>query len=79
MLNAFMRATLDLPDATFRQLKSLAAQRGVTLKELLRRAVDRELQKKGPDERRRVKVPILDSKEPGALRLTNAEIEDLLT
>lgn len=74
-----MRTTLDLPDATFRQLKSLAAQRGVTLKELLRRAVDRELQKTGAEERRRVKVPILDSKEPGALRLTNAEIEDLLT
>lgn len=74
-----MRTTLDLPDATFRQLKSLAAQRGVTLKELLRRAVDRELQRTGAEERRRVKVPILDSKEPGALRLTNAEIEDLLT
>jgi len=29
--------------------------------------------------RDKVKFPILDSKEPGTLHLTNADIEDLLT
>ena len=74
-----MRTTLDLPDATFRQLKSLAADRGQTLKQVLRAAVERELAVAATRGRtRRVKFPILDSKQPGTLNLTNAEIEDLL-
>jgi hypothetical protein len=75
-----MRTTLDLPDATFRQLKSLAARRGTTLKQVLRSAVEREISAAmGKRERRRVAVPILKSRQPGTLNLTNAEIEDLLT
>ena len=75
-----MRTTLDLPDATFRQRKSLAARRGMTLKQVLHSAVEREIvAATTPPSRRRVKVPILKSKEPGTLNLTNAEIEDLLT
>ena len=74
-----MRTTLDLPDATFRHLKALAAERGQTLKQVLRAAVEKELAgAAGPRRGRRVKFPILDSKEPGSLHLTNAEIEDLL-
>ena len=74
-----MRTTLDLPDETFRQLKSLAAQRGQTLKQVVRSAVERELAgARLPPKRRRVKFPILDSKAPGTLNLTNAQIEDLL-
>jgi predicted DNA-binding ribbon-helix-helix protein len=74
-----MRTTLDLPDATFRQLKSLAARRGTTLKQVLRSAVEKEIvtaTAKLP--RRRIKVPVLKSKEPGSLNLTNAEIDDFL-
>lgn len=74
-----MRTTVDLPDATFRQLKSLAAQRGMTLKELLRVAVENEMQRMKPLGEQRAKLPILDSKQPGALRLTNAQIEEILT
>ena len=75
-----MRTTLDLPDATFRQLKSLAAERGTTLKQVLRSAVEKEIvAATSRAERRRIKAPILRSKEPGTLNLTNAEIEDLLT
>ena len=73
-----MRTTLDLPDETFRQLKWLAAQRGQTLKQVLRSAVERELAGSRPARRRRVKFPILDSKQPGTLDLTNAQIEDFL-
>lgn len=75
-----MRTTLDLPDDTFRQLKSLAAQRGMTLKQVLRAAVEKELASATSRTwDRPVKFPILDSKEPGTLNLTNADIEDLLT
>ena len=75
-----MRTSLDLPDETFRQLKMLAVQRGVTLKELLRTVVESELTRaQSSKPGRRVRFPILDSKEPGTLDLTNAEIEELLT
>lgn len=38
-----MRTTIDLPDETFRRLKVLAAERGVTLKQIFRDALDHEL------------------------------------
>jgi predicted DNA-binding ribbon-helix-helix protein len=75
-----MRTSIDLPDDLFRQLKILAADRRVTLKTLVERAVENEIARGGNQApRRRLRFPILDSKEPGTLNLTNAEIEDLLT
>lgn len=75
-----MRTSVDIPDEIFRELKMLAVRRGVTLKELLRTAVESELARaRATKPGRRVKFPILTSKEPGTLKLTNAEIEELLT
>lgn len=74
-----MRTTIDLPDPLFRELKTVAAQRGTTLKSLIRTAVEEEVRKTKRKTGRRVKFPLLDSCEPGTLNLTNAEIEDLLT
>lgn len=75
-----MRTTLDLPDEVFRKLKMLAAQRGMTLKQLLRSVVTRELEaSKVGGVQRRLRFPLLDSKAPGRLRLTNAEIDRLLS
>ncbi len=75
-----MRTTVDLPDEVFRQLKSIAAQRGASLKQLLRTAVEKELSTdQSHSDKYRVTLPILDSKEPGTLNLTNADIEELLT
>ena len=74
-----MRTTLDVPDELFRELKATAAKQGISLKALLRSAVENELARAaGPRKARRVRFPILDSREPGALDLTNADIEDLL-
>jgi hypothetical protein len=68
-----------LPAATFRRLKSLAAGRGITLKQLLRSAVEREiLAATERPARRRITVPVLKSKELGSLNLTNSEIDDFL-
>jgi len=74
-----MRITLDLPGATFRRLKSLAARRGTTLKQLLESAIEKEIvaaTSKPP--RCRIKLPVLKSRQPGSLNLTNAEIDDFL-
>ena len=73
-----MRTTIDLPDALFRDLKVAAAHRGVPLKVLIRSAVEAELQRGQKKAAKRVKFPVLPSREPGTLNLSNAEIEDLL-
>jgi hypothetical protein len=52
----------------------------VTLKTLVHRAIENELARtyaESPGQR--LAFPILDSKEPETLNLTNAEIEELLT
>ena len=74
------RTTIELPDDLFRQLKIAAANRRVTLKILVQQAIENEVVRTGAQApRRRLRFPILDSKEPETMNLTNAEIEDLLT
>lgn len=73
-----MRTTVDLPDRLFRKLKVVAAKRGVSLKELIRAAVEVEIQKPQGKTKHRVRFPLLPSRRPGTLNLTNADIEGLL-
>ena len=60
-----MRTTIDLPDALFRKTKATAALRGSTMKELIVRALEREVgnidrsRKAAP---RRVKLPLMHMK-----------------
>jgi hypothetical protein len=75
-----MRTTVDLPDATFREIKALAARKGLTLKELLLRGVQDQISK-GRSERRKhvVKLPLIPASRTGTIpSMTNADIEDLL-
>jgi hypothetical protein len=72
-----MRTTIDLPDPVFRELKAVAARRGTSLKDIVRKAVEEEIRKTERSAGRHVKFPLLASKEPGTLDLTNAEIDDL--
>jgi hypothetical protein len=73
-----MRTTVDLPDPLFRQVKSMAALRGSTLKEFIQDALQRAVMSDRRVRRRRVRLPLIRSKHLGALRLTNADIEDQL-
>ena len=73
-----MRTTIDLPDDLFRQAKSKAALRGETLKEFVQSAVEKEISTELPPYSFRVKLPLIKSKKPKSLSLTNAEIENLL-
>ena len=72
-----MRTTIDLPDPLFRELKSLAALRGDSLKEVIRGAVEEEVRKTQRKTGRRLKFPLIATREPGVLNLTNAQIEKL--
>ena len=76
-----MRTTIEIPDAVFRELKAFAAMKGISLKEVFQTAIEHELARASHTDvvRDKVTFPILESKEPGTLHLTNAEIDDLLT
>ena len=73
-----MRTTIDLPNDLFRQVKSKAALRGETLKEFVQSAIEKEISAEAPHSSFRVKLPLIKSKKPKTLSLTNAEIENLL-
>lgn len=72
-----MRTTIDLPEALFREVKAVAARRGASLKTVICAAVEAEVRKAERKVGRRVKFPLLSSREPGSLKLTNADLEDL--
>ena len=58
-----VRTTLDIPDALFREIKSKAVLRGETLKMFFLRALKAELEVERVALRRRVRLPIVKSKE----------------
>lgn len=74
-----MRTTVDIPDPIYRQLKSKAALRGCSVKELILGSVKRELN--GGEAKRpkgRASFPLIPSRKPGSLRLTNKKINEVL-
>ena len=73
-----MRTTVDLPDPLFRQVKSMAAMRGSTLKDFIQQALQRAVTSGKEVRHPRVRLPLIRSKRPGTLLLTNADIENHL-
>ena len=71
-----MRTTVDIPDTTYRLLKSRAASEGTSVKEMVLRGVKVVLAEEKPVRRRRV-LPVIKSKRPGTIHLTNEQIYDL--
>jgi hypothetical protein len=79
MVKLGMRTTVDIPDPIYRRLKSAAALRGCSIKKLILRGVKIELE--GQENKRKkklVKLPVIESKKPGWLRLTNKKINEVL-
>jgi hypothetical protein len=74
-----VRTTVDIPDPTYRQLKARAALRGCSVKKLILRGVEAELSggKRGLT-KGRVTLPLIKSKRPGWLRLSNKTIHEIL-
>ena len=72
-----MRTTVDIPDPTYRNLKAKAARQGCSVKALILGCVEKELR---PRTRRRgrIELPIIKSKQPGILRLTNEAIYEVI-
>ena len=74
-----MRTTVDIPDPTYRQLKARAALRGCSVKELILRGVEAELNGEKPGKHEgKVTLPLIKAKRLGWLRLSNKTINELL-
>jgi hypothetical protein len=75
-----MRTTIDLPDPLFRRTKAMAALRGTTMKELITRALEREIAESAPPKRKphRVKLPLIPWKGKKKLDLSNFDFDELL-
>jgi hypothetical protein len=70
-----MRTTLDLSDELLRRAKIAAVTEGVTLKDLITRALANELDNPSRvPNRRRAKFPIFESSSPGSLNLTEDDV-----
>jgi hypothetical protein len=72
-----MRTTVDIPDSIYRRLKSRAALQGCSVKQLILRGVEAELQGK-KEAGRRIVLPLVETKRPGRLKLTNSQIDEIL-
>jgi hypothetical protein len=75
----FIRTTVDLPDTLFRKTKATAALRGSTMKELIVRAIEKEVAERSSAQKTvpRVTLP-LHLKSGRKLDLTNFDFDDLL-
>jgi hypothetical protein len=76
---ATMKTTLDIPDATYRALKIKAANEGVTVRHIVLRGIQSELEPTvHQPARKQFQVPVIPSSRPGTLHLTNEQIDDIL-
>lgn len=73
-----MRTTIDLPDALFRKTKATAALRGVSLKQLIIVALEREFQAPPEKPRKRLRLPLVSLGNRKQLNLKGVDFDDLL-
>src|SRR2546425_6142423 len=72
-----MRTTVDIPDHLYRRLKTSAAAERTSVKELVLRAVEKQLRAEHGTEHHTVQLPIVKSKRPGHLLLDNEKIYEI--
>lgn len=74
-----MRTTIDIPNPVYRRLKSRAATKGSSAKELILRGVKQILKENPRRSRKRISLPIIRSKNPGTLELDNDKIFEIIS
>jgi len=75
-----MRTTVDIPEHVLRRAKATAALEGDTLKTFFVKALEHEITRHRPagPSGHRVRLPLVHSKHPDALSITNADVADAL-
>ena len=79
MAHCGMRTTIDIPDGMYRRLKARAAQEGRPVKALILHGVEQVLASERLTRGRAIRLPLVRSNRPGALRLDNATIYDVIS
>ena len=74
-----MRTTIDIPDALYRRLKARAAAEGRSAKALILQGLEQVLKTKPDAPGRPVTLPLVKSRRPGAIRIDNARIYDIIS
>ena len=80
----FMQTTVNLPDSLYEKSEALAASRGATVEQFIVEAVEKEVQGNvglgtpGTYGDREVELPVIRSRRPGTLDLSNFDFDDLL-
>ena len=79
-----MQTTVNLPDSLYQKSEALAASRGATVEQFIVEAVRKEVQGNlagtcSSDGDREVELPVIRSRRPGTLDLSNFDSDDLLT
>jgi len=72
----FMRTTVDIPDELLKDAKRKAVEEDTTLRQLVIEGL--KLRSRIPKSRQKIEFPIVRSKNPGTLTLTNEQIYDIL-
>jgi hypothetical protein len=73
---AFMRTTVDLPDALFKRVKSEAALRGMRLREFIAQALEQSLAGHRDDlKSRRVRLPLIRGSGGPPINLTREQVD----
>ena len=75
-----MRATVELPESIYRRTEQVARSRGLSVDELISDVLDRELGEEphSLQSQKRVEFPVIQSKQPGTLDLSDFNFDDLL-
>jgi hypothetical protein len=73
-----MLTTVDIPDVDYRRLKAKAAHEGKSVRQIILRSVNRELDGDFSRPIKRLTQPILKSYKPDSIRLNNEQIYDLI-
>ena len=72
---AFVRTTVDLPDALFKRVKSEAALRGMRLREFIAQSLEKSLAGHRDDlKSRRVRFPLIRSGGGHSINLTREQV-----
>ena len=76
---AYVRTTVDIPTPLYKQLRQRAAKEGSTIKQLVVQGVEEVLNPKAAAPKaRRIRLPILRSRRPGTLDITNEQIYEII-
>lgn len=73
-----MRTTVDIPDETYRRLKLQAVMEGRSIRQIVLRGIQREIEGRMERPVKRLGKPILKSYVPGSIHIDSEHICDLI-